>query len=235
MVSVQAAQDLLHEAANRPALALLVSHGDSTCPKFEALLEGLQNRLTAAKLGPQATEAAMQCFVETLQQEDVLLPVMPLNEQLQAATTSLTGHLEPEGPELQQTAAEVCPSGVAACIFVLHSCGSKSLCTSAQLRLSVLTTTVALFAPVQVDAVGSAVVSPQHMQQAASSRSTCADLLQQLLARCQQAADQLTAAGDLLGLARAGLCANRSSDYQADDEGSSLDKVCCMTDSRCMA
>lgn len=59
----------------------------------------------------------------------------------------------------------------------------------------------------------------------ASSRSCCADLVQQLLARVQDAAGGLEKAGQLLGQARAGLVAGRSSDAQLPVEESSLDKV----------
>jgi hypothetical protein len=59
---------------------------------------------------------------------------------------------------------------------------------------------------------------PQANQEAEAAASSCAELflqLSEMLDRCQHAAEELTAAGDLLGQARASISAD-----QADEDSS---------------
>lgn len=66
--------------------------------------------------------------------------------------------------------------------------------------------------------------APQANHEAETAASACAELflqLSEMLDRCQQAAEELTAAGDLLGQARASISAEQA------DEDSSAGQVGC--------
>jgi hypothetical protein len=72
-------------------------------------------------------------------------------------------------------------------------------------------------------ALGAVADRNDYPQQAPAPGSSYHDLLQQLLARCQHAAEDLAAAGDLLGQSRAALLED-----QAAEEDSSMAKVSSM-------
>jgi hypothetical protein len=72
-------------------------------------------------------------------------------------------------------------------------------------------------------ALGAVSDSNDYQQLASAPGTSCADLLQQLLARCQHAAEELQVAGGLLGQARAALF-----EHQPADEESSMAKVSSM-------